>query len=1052
MFMRESVLYLDATNTIVQGYSMWVDEIVIPEGVRLIRNEALRGMRKLKYVSLPESLEAIQSRAFMGTGLRKVTIPKNVADIRLGAFANCGKLEEISVSDKNRFFTSEDGILYNKEQTILIQYPAGRAKEAFSIPEGVIHIMPKAFAGCRKLKCIYLPQSLTTISERAFCECNGLEEIVIPEWIKYIDKRAFAYCKSLRKVFLARGTHIDYCAFEDNVEIIYDDDRRQTVNYPQRPLRIKMSDDFIRLKLKRIKKVTLSRGIVEDDSFATEINHIFSTRCEINKATGLNDEIYKVAEVGKFVLPKEVLIAKTTAVPGTSPESRLLAAMFGDKLPVDYKDSSVLVPYNVDGVVTNVEIEYAKDKNGNQLRPKVIESVTVKVKQSIKAEVGDILVDEKGNECIVEAIKDDLQGYDLIANFPVAGKLTKKTSAKQALQYRAVGYYSVNGTPIPTREDFGAASHIVADVPQYLTNGDLVKLVNQGFSEVAKNIILNQSCERYNSVELYTNVVYGKKTSAFYMPYSFVNRFINFMYAMCIKPVFRDKNKRELEFSYTNISNTLNQHYGEDITLELVELDDNEIREKSYGEVTSSEMMNYRTSEIKECGLLSEKIFGPTRDWECRCGHRNYNLMRRKETVCKECGVEFCESKVRYERIGHIELSVPVKHPFLKDKTITVLPILPPELRPHIRLKTGQYLTSDLNDMYRRIINWNNQVGRRKEIGSPAILLSADIERLQAAVNNLMLGSQMHNTSLLKELGKLFVKNMSDVALDYSASCLVMADMSLSNEQCALPYEIAATVFKPYLIAELCKQGICYNIKTAVRFVDESICDVNYENRPAVIKCLESVMNEKKVLLLSNAKDGKVLALTPVLTTLHIAKLNLNNYSLLEPKLDETIKVILPVSDAAQNILRDIKEVSRTAPSFYDIENDTDFIKEISELASNKQNIIPRLSETIRDKEVCSFKTFVSRWLFGMPAGSTWKIYELPVEKGKTDTFVGGGLNGFKEVDILGDANIFDGFAEESTGIDNMFDTGEDIFSALAETIPDVFSSIFGDKDDSDVK
>lgn len=73
------------------------------------------------------------------------------------------------------------------------------------------------------------------------------------------------------------------------------------------------------------------------------------------------------------------------------------------------------------------------------------------------------------------------------------------------------------------------------------------------------------------------------------MPYSFVNRFINFMYAMCIKPVFRDKNKRELEFSYTNISNTLNQHYGEDITLELVELDDNEIREKSYGEVTSSE-------------------------------------------------------------------------------------------------------------------------------------------------------------------------------------------------------------------------------------------------------------------------------------------------------------------------------------------------------------------------------------------------------------------------------------------------------------------------------
>lgn len=1048
--MRESVLYLDATNTIVQGYSMWVDEIVIPEGVRLIRNEALRGMHKLKYVSLPESLEAIQSRAFMGTGLRKVTIPKNVADIRLGAFANCGKLEEISVSDKNRFFTSEDGILYNKEQTILIQYPAGRAKEAFSIPEGVIHIMPKAFAGCRKLKCIYLPQSLTTISERAFCECNGLEEIVIPEWIKYIDKRAFAYCKSLRKVFLARGTNIDYCAFEDNVEIIYDDDRRQTVNYPQRPLRIKMSDDFIRLKLKRIKKVTLSRGIVEDDSFATEINHIFSTRCEVNKATGLNDEIYKIAEVGKFVLPKEVLIAKTTAVPGTSPESRLLAAMFGDKLPVDYKDSSVLVPYNVDGVVTNVEIEYAKDKNGNQLRPKVIESVTVKVKQSIKAEVGDILVDEKGNECIVEAIKDDLQGYDLIANFPVAGKLTKKTSAKQALQYRAVGYYSVNGTPIPTREDFGAASHIVADVPQYLTNGDLVKLVNQGFSEVAKNIILNQSCERFNSVELYANVVYGKKTSAFYMPYSFVNRFINFMYAMCIKPVFRDKNKRELEFSYTNISNTLNQHYGEDITLELVELDDNEIREKSYGEVTSSEMMNYRTSEIEECGLLSEKVFGPTRDWECRCGHRNYNLMRRKETVCKECGVEFCESKVRYERIGHIELSVPVKHPFLKDKTITVLPILPPELRPHIRLKTGQYLTSDLNDMYRRIINWNNQVGRHKEIGSPAILLSADIERLQAAVNDLMLGSQMHNTSLLKELGKLFVKNMSDVSLDYSASCLVMADMSLSNEQCALPYEIAATVFKPYLIAELCKQGICYNIKTAVRFVDKSICDVNYENRPAVIKCLESVMNEKKVLLLSNAKDGKVLALTPVLTTLHIAKLNRDNYSLLEPKLDETIKVILPVSDAAQNILRDIKEVSRTAPSFYDIENDTDFIKEISELASNKQNIIPRLSETIRDKEVCSFKTFVSRWLLGMPAGSTWKIYELPVEKGKTDTFVGGGLDGFKG------ANILDDLTKESTGIDNLFGTDEDddenIFSALTETIPAVFSSIFGDKDDSNVK
>ena len=1046
MFTWKPVLYLDATNTIVQGYSMWVDEIAIPEGVRLIRNEALRGMRKLKFVSLPESLETIQSRAFMGTGLRKVTIPKNVADIRLGAFANCGKLEEIAVSDKNRFFTSEDGILYNKERTILIQYPAGSAREAFSIPEGVVHIMPKAFAGCRNLKEIRFPQSLINISERAFCECNGIEKIVIPEWIKHIEKRAFAYCKSLRKVFLARGTYVAWGAFENGVEVIFTDDKTEMIDLPQEPLKIKMSNVE---NSTEIKSIVLSQDVVERGLFTTEIEHKFSTKCETYNATDIVDEIEidGIVKVGDRVIPGQVLVLKTTAVPGTSPQSLLLAAISGGK-PIEYKDSSLLVPYNADGVVTDVEIEYAKNKKGERVNPPTIETVVVTIKQRIKPEVGDIFVDEEGNECILEAIADDLDDYDIAANFVVAGRLTKKASAKQALQYRAVGGHSIMHKPIPTTADFGVTKLIVGDVPQCLTSNDLIKLVDQGFSEVIKNVLLNQSREVFNSVELYKNAVYGNKTTAFYMPYSYVNQFINFMYAMCIKPVFRDKNGYELHFSYNKAINELSQHYGEDITLELTTLSSDEIKNMSYGEVTKSDGINNHTQKPEAGGIFCERIFGPTRDWWCHCGR--YKGTRHKGVICGNCGVEVTESKVRYERIGHIELSVPVKHPFLKDKTITVLPILPPELRLHIRLKTGQYLTSDLNDMYRRIINWNNQVGRRKEMGSPAVLLSADIERLQAAVNDLMLGSQAHNTSLLNELGKLFVKNMSDVPLDYSASSMVIPNKSLPDDQCALPYEVAATVFKPYLIAELCKRGICHNIKTAVKFADKSICDAKYENRPAVIKCLESVMNEKKVLLLSSAKDGKVLALTPILTTANIAMLSPHNYGALQSSLSEAVKIILPASDPAQDMLCDRSGGNMTASSFYDVENDTDYVKEISELVNSGQDIAQRLNEAINNKEICSFRTFVSRWIFAKPSVATWKNYELPVDV--KEESVSKRQERFKKAEILGDG-LFEGFGEESSDIDNMFDTGaddiDDIFSALTGAENDIFN-IFGVKDGTD--
>jgi len=393
------------------------------------------------------------------------------------------------------------------------------------------------------------------------------------------------------------------------------------------------------------------------------------------------------------------------------------------------------------------------------------------------------------------------------------------------------------------------------------------------------------------------------------------------------------------------------------------------IRSWSYGEVKKPETINYRTLKPEKEGLFCEKIFGPTKDWECHCG--KYKRVRYKGVVCDRCGVEVTKSKVRRERMGHIELAAPVSHIwFLKgipsrmglildisprsleeviyfasyvvtdpgetplekkqllsekeyrtyrekyghsfsagmgaeaikklldgidlDKDVhilkeelsnaqgqrrnriikrlevleafrssenrpswmilDVLPVIPPELRPMVQLDGGRFATSDLNDLYRRVINRNNRLKRLLDLGAPDIIVQNEKRMLQEAVDALIdngrrgrpvtgpgnrpLKSLSH---MLKGKQGRFRQNLLGKRVDYSGRSVIVVGPNLKMYQCGLPKEMALELFKPFVMKELVSKGIAHNIKSAKRKVERV--------SPEVWDVLEDVIKEHPVLL-----------------------------------------------------------------------------------------------------------------------------------------------------------------------------------------------------------
>ena len=375
------------------------------------------------------------------------------------------------------------------------------------------------------------------------------------------------------------------------------------------------------------------------------------------------------------------------------------------------------------------------------------------------------------------------------------------------------------------------------------------------------------------------------------------------------------------------------------------------IRSWSSGEVTKPETINYRTLKAEREGLFCEKIFGPTKDWECQCG--KYKRVRHKGKICEKCGVEVTTKKVRRERMGHIELAAPVSHiwyfraipsrmgllldisprllervlyfaqyivldpgdtplqkmQLLKDseyrtmyeryedsfrvgmgaeaikellaeldieqlsrdlkaelatasgqkkvkiiKRLDVVPGLPPEIRPMVQLDGGRFASSDLNDLYRRVINRNNRLKRLKELHAPEIIIRNEKRMLQEAVDALIdngrRGKPVTGPSnrALKSLSEMlrgkqgrFRQNLLGKRVDYSGRSVIVVGPDLKIYQCGLPKEMALELFKPFVMKRLVETNKASNIKEAKKKVEK----VN----PEVWDALENVIKEHPVLL-----------------------------------------------------------------------------------------------------------------------------------------------------------------------------------------------------------
>ena len=394
-----------------------------------------------------------------------------------------------------------------------------------------------------------------------------------------------------------------------------------------------------------------------------------------------------------------------------------------------------------------------------------------------------------------------------------------------------------------------------------------------------------------------------------------------------------------------------------------------QIRNWSYGEVKKPETINYRTLKPERDGLYCERIFGPTKDWECHCG--KYKRIRYKGKICDRCGVEVTKAKVRRERMGHIELAAPVSHiwyfkgipsriglmldisprllekvlyfasyivtdpgltPLDKKQLLTekeyremcerygdefeaamgaeavqtllkeidldqlsaeltaevekssgqkrvrilkrlevveafrisgnrpewmvmdVLPVLPPDLRPMVQLDGGRFATSDLNDLYRRVINRNNRLRRLLELGAPDIIVRNEKRMLQEAVDSLIDNGRRGrpvtgpNNRALKSLSDLlkgkqgrFRQNLLGKRVDYSGRSVIVVGPELKMYQCGLPKEMALELFKPFVMKDLVEKEKANNIKSARKMVERA--------RPEVWDSLETVIKGHPVLL-----------------------------------------------------------------------------------------------------------------------------------------------------------------------------------------------------------
>ncbi|MDO8574188.1 MAG: DNA-directed RNA polymerase subunit beta', partial [bacterium] len=778
-----------------------------------------------------------------------------------------------------------------------------------------------------------------------------------------------------------------------------------------------------------------------------------------------------IIRIGAEVETGDILVGKISpkGEAELSSEERLLRAIFGEKAR-DVKDTSLNLPHGKRGRIIGVKI-FSREK-GDKLEPGIIKRIQIEVAELRKVQVGDKLAGRHGNKGVISQVRPvqdmpylkDGTSVDIILNpLGVASRMnlgqvleTHLGWAADKLGYRAVTPGLDSATEDEIKEELKKAglpedgkidlydgrtgkkfdqrvtvgqiyilklNHLVEDKVHVRSIGPYSLITQQplggkaqfggqrfgemevwalegyGARHTLQEMLTIKSDDILGRSSAYESIIRGEKIKKPNIPASF-NVLVNELKALCfnIEPIYDEGIEHQDQFKALKIS---------------VASEDDILR-WSHGEVIKPETINYRTQRPEKDGLFSERIFGPTKDYECYCG--KYRRIRYKNVICDKCNVEVTRAIVRRERMGHIKLATPVSHIWflksipsrisllldtssmklerviyysayivievdedarkraldelekeLREKlkivgtkdakikgdlttaagqtrdfltelrpgqilseaeyfslakkfgsvfrassgaeavrsilekmdlrkevqaiekklmgkrsvqtdikqlrrlkmlkamirdgsrpewlVLKVLPVLPPDLRPMVALDGGRYATSDLNDLYRRVINRNNRLKKLLEIKAPDVIVRTEKRMLQEAVdalidNSARFGTQQLSTQrrplrsladMLKGKQGRFRQNLLGKRVDYSGRSVIVVGPKLRNNECGVPKKMALELFKPFVISEIIRRGLANNIRTANRILEQGTDEV--------WEILEGIIKDRYVLL-----------------------------------------------------------------------------------------------------------------------------------------------------------------------------------------------------------
>jgi DNA-directed RNA polymerase subunit beta' len=784
---------------------------------------------------------------------------------------------------------------------------------------------------------------------------------------------------------------------------------------------------------------------VRDTKLGPEITTPDIPNVSEDKLRNLDEE--GIVRIGTEVYPDDILVGKISPKGESelTSEERLLRAIFGEEAR-DVKDTSLTMPHGEQGRI--IDIKISSREKGDQLEPGVIKRIQIQVAQLNNVQAGDKLTGRHGNKGVISQIRpiedmpylEDGTPVDVILNpLGVASRMnlgqileTHLGFAAKKLGYQALTPIFIGATEDQIKEELKKAglpesgkvklfdgrsgepfkdpitvgyiyvmklNHLVKDKIHMRSTGPYSLITQQplggkarlggqrfgemevwalegyGASHTLQEMLTIKSDDVMGRSSTFESIIRGEKIKKPSLPASF-NVLVNE-----IKSLGLDVEIIKSEEQQEKLDKDL-----KDIKAIAIKLASPEkITSWSSGEVTKAETINYRTQRPEKDGLFSERIFGPTKDWECYCG--KYKKIRYKGVVCDKCGVEVTRSIVRRERMGHINLAAPVAHIWFmrsvpsrlslildvplpklekvvyyaayivtginkdakdydsKKKELlaenikpglilneneyqefskrfgrvievesgagaiqkilenlnlkslvgdleeelketkdvnrqtrilrrlnlaksmiksgikpewmimTVLPVLPPDLRPMVALDGGRFATSDLNDLYRRVINRNNRLKKLLELKAPDVIVTNEKRMLQEAVDALIdnassIGTQQLSAQRrpLKSLADMlrgkqgrFRQNLLGKRVDYSGRSVIVVGPELKLNECGLPKKMALELFRPFVINKVIERSLAHNIKNANRFIDQGSDEV--------WAILEEVIADKKVLL-----------------------------------------------------------------------------------------------------------------------------------------------------------------------------------------------------------